>query len=188
MYAVFPLNIVVLPNEEVALHLFEPRYKQLYADFKNGKEFAIVFSGKNEIADFGTLVSIEKVINEFPDESVDLIVKGSKIIHVNSFEKNFPGKLYSAVEAEPIEFENSASKELLQQFDLFLEKTGKRKSKNTPDVFQLANRMEMSQETKSEFISQTDNPALNRFLINQIRFELKIREQELLLNQKFHLN
>ena len=188
MYAVFPLNIVVLPNEEVALHLFEPRYKQLYADFKNGKEFAIIFSVKNDVANYGTLVSIEKVINEFPDDTVDLIVKGSKIIQVNSFEKNFPGKLYSAVEAEPVEIDSSVSTDLIQQFDIFLEKTGKKKFKNAPDIFQLANRMEMSQETKSEFISKADNAALNRFLINQIRFELKIREQESLLNQKFHLN
>ena len=60
MFAVFPLNIVVLPGEEVALHLFEARYKQLYADFKSGKEFAIVFSSKSEMADFGTLVYIKE--------------------------------------------------------------------------------------------------------------------------------
>ena len=28
----FPLDLVLLPGEAVALHLFEPRYRQLYAD------------------------------------------------------------------------------------------------------------------------------------------------------------
>ena len=188
MLAVFPLNIVVLPGEEVALHLFEPRYKQLYADFKNGKEFAIVFNSKKDMSDFGTLVYIKKVINEFPDDTVDLIVQGSQIIKIKAFKQNFPDKLYSGVEAEIIEHDISVSNDLNELFNLFLDKFGKRKSKSSLTIFQLANRIEMSQETKREFISQANNVALNRFLVNHIRFELKIREQENLLNQKFHLN
>ena len=188
MFAVFPLNIVVLPDEEVALHLFEPRYKQLYADFKSGKEFAIVFSSKSEMADYGTLVYIKRVINEFPDDTVDLIVKGSKIIKIDEFKQLYPEKLYSGVEAKEIEHDTLVSKELHELFNSFLDKFGKRKSKDKPTIFQIANRIEMPQETKREFIGQADNAALNRFLINQIRFDLKVREQEELLNQKFHLN
>jgi len=188
MFAVFPLNIVVLPGEEVALHLFEPRYKQLYADFKSGKEFAIVFTSKKEMADFGTLVYIKKVINEFPDDTVDLIVEGSQIIKINQFNQIYPQKLYSGVDAELVKHETTVSSELIELFNLFLDKFGKRKSKGIPSIFQLANRIEMSQETKRELIRQPDNAAMNRFLINQIRFDLKVREQENLLNQKFHLN
>ena len=188
MFAVFPLNIVVLPGEEVALHLFEPRYKQLYADFKSGKEFAIVFNSKKEMSDYGTLVYIKKVINEFPDDTVDLIVQGSQIIKIDSFSQVYPEKLYSGVEAKLVEHETAVCRELYELFNSYLEKFGKRKSKSKPSVFQLANRIEMPQETKKEFIRQTDNAALNRFLINQIRFDLKVREQEALLNQKFHLN
>ncbi|GIT40424.1 MAG: hypothetical protein Ct9H300mP9_2740 [Candidatus Neomarinimicrobiota bacterium] len=32
----FPLNIVVLPFEEVPLHIFEPRYKQMVKFYRSG--------------------------------------------------------------------------------------------------------------------------------------------------------
>ncbi|MEQ8909916.1 MAG: LON peptidase substrate-binding domain-containing protein [Vicingaceae bacterium] len=189
MYAVFPLNIVVLPNESVALHLFEPRYRQLFRDYKEGEEFAIVYKDKAGLADFGTLVYIEKVVNEFPDETVDVIVKGSSIIKVKEFHETYPDKLYSGIEAEEIDHSHDAKDNLKALFKLYLEAVGKRINKNQPlDLFYIANRLELDAETKNELISLNSSAEINCFLMNQIRFLEKIREQESLLQSKFHLN
>lgn len=190
MYPVFPLNIVVLPDESVALHLFEPRYRQLYKDVKAGQEFAIVYQNKSDRSSHGTLVYIDKVINEFPDDTVDLIVRGLSIIKVITFHDLFPEKLYSGVDAEVLNHENQrVTDELLIEFKKYLTTVGKKHNpSNTLSLFQIANRLELSQEKKNEFIKCQDCIHMNRFLINEIRFFLKIYEQEKNLNHKFHLN
>jgi len=189
MFAVFPLNIVVLPEECVALHLFEPRYRQLFKDHKEGEEFVIVRHHQGVRSEFGTLVYIEKIVNEFPDETVDLIVKGSSIVKIDEFHELYPEKLYSAVDVEIKEVEGKPSDELAKEFEKYLADSKKRMVKeHSNSLFYIANRLELSTDTKDELIRQADGTSLNRYLLNQIRFLSKIREQESLLDQNFHLN
>ena len=40
----FPINISILPDELVPLHIFEDRYKNMVSDsLKNNKEFGIIY-------------------------------------------------------------------------------------------------------------------------------------------------
>ncbi len=189
MYAVFPLNIVVLPEESVALHLFEPRYRQLFKDFKEGGEFTIVYKDKYGLADFGTLVYIDKIVNEFPDETVDVIVKGSSIIKVENFIENYPNKLYSAIEGTIVELPIQSTHAVIQYFNNYLKHSGKRVIKeHSESIFYIANRLGLSTENKNKLISLTSIEEMNNFLLNELKFLVKIREQEALLQQKFHLN
>lgn len=189
IYPVFPLNIVVLPDESVALHLFEARYRELFMDVKNGDSFVILFQEKNYQSKFGTLVYIEKIINEYPDDTADIIVRGTTIFEVKKFHPYYEEKLYSAVEGEEIAIEKTAREDLIQEFELYLEAVGKRSSKNKPsNIFQIANRLELSQSKKDELIQCKNNEVMNRFLINEIRFFKKVYEQEESLDHKFHLN
>ena len=47
--ALFPLQIVVFPGEEVPLHIFEPRYRQLVKDTADsGAPFGIVLTRREQ--------------------------------------------------------------------------------------------------------------------------------------------
>ena len=189
MYAVFPLNIVVLPEECVALHLFEPRYRQLFKDHKEGEEFVIVRQHQGKRSEFGTLVYIEKIVNEFPDETVDVIVKGSSIVRINEFHELYPNKLYSGVDVEINEINAEPNKELQEEFKKYLLSSKKRHVKeHSNSLFYIANRLELDTDTKNEMIEHLNGETINRFLLNQIKFLSKIREQESLLDQNFYLN
>tara|TARA_B100001109_G_C18835109_1_gene461549 strand:+ start:526 stop:1095 length:570 start_codon:yes stop_codon:yes gene_type:complete len=189
MYPVFPLNIVILPNESVALHLFEPRYKELFQDCKDGGEFVIVHKGKNGLAKMGTLVFIEKVINEYPDDTVDLIVQGITTIEIEQFIDFFPNKLYSAVKGKRHELSNKACEKLKNRFFTYMASIGKKISNpERINLFYIANRIELNLESKLELISLTSNEAINKFLLHEIQMMEKIQEQESWLQQKFHLN
>ena len=62
----FPLNIVVLPFEEVPLHIFEPRYEQMVKySIAQGKPFGIVFKDDKDIDTLGCSVEITKVIKTY---------------------------------------------------------------------------------------------------------------------------
>lgn len=189
MYAVFPLGIVVLPGESVALHLFEPRYKQLFEDFKNGNEFVIVHKDRKGLSNFGSLVYIDKVINEYPDETVDVIVKGTAIVQINNFIERYPEKLYSGIEATQKNTDWKASASLIKKFECFLNSIDKQIARSaTIDLFYIANRLELDAESKNELIQQKNEADANCYLINQINLMERLREQEELLQQKFHLN
>jgi ABC-type molybdate transport system substrate-binding protein len=189
MYAVFPLGIVVLPGESVALHLFEPRYKQLFKDFKDGREFAIIYKDRKGMSQYGSLVYIEKVINEYPDETVDLIVKGTSIVQLSQFIEQYPEKLYSGIEATVVNTEWKASTALVKKFEQFLNTIDKKISQSAKiDLFYIANRLELDAESKKELIQQKNEANANCFLLNQINLMERLREQEELLQQKFHLN
>lgn len=190
MLAVFPLNIVVLPEESVALHLFEPRYQELFADHKNGKEFVILFSEKGELVEYGTTVFIEQIINEYPDGTVDLIVKGKQVVKIEKYSKQFPNKLYSGVLVNPMELIPSVTPRLREEYQNYCLSTDKKKfdPEECLSTYCIANRLKLSVENKNEFLSIKDSSKANLFLINEIRFLIKIREQEFDLDHKFHLN
>lgn len=60
--SIFPLGIVVYPGEQLNLHVFEPRYKQLIsACIAEQKPFGIPVVINKKIMEYGTLVQIKKV-------------------------------------------------------------------------------------------------------------------------------
>ena len=60
----FPLKLVAFPGEELNLHIFEPRYKQLIRECEqNGTTFGIPTFLDNKVLDFGTEIELIKKID-----------------------------------------------------------------------------------------------------------------------------
>lgn len=93
---VFPLGIVVYPGENLNLHIFEPRYKQLITDcYTEKKPFGIPPVLKNGIGDLGTLVEITEIVEVYEDGKMDVKTTGIKIFRILEIVKTLPDKLYS---------------------------------------------------------------------------------------------
>jgi Lon protease-like protein len=93
---IFPLGIVVFPGEDLNLHIFEPRYKQLIAEcFKSKKPFGIPSVIENRLQDFGTLMEIKEISKEYDNGEMDIKTKGEKVFRVLEVIKELPNKLYS---------------------------------------------------------------------------------------------
>lgn len=93
--ALFPLNIVAFPGEEINLHIFEPRYKELIKDcLLESGIFGIPSYVKTKI-DFGTTVRIEKVAKTYEDGRMDIVTRAERIFRVMDFKNPYPKKLYA---------------------------------------------------------------------------------------------
>ena len=93
---IFPLEIVVYPGEQLNLHIFEERYKQLVTDcVAEKKPFGIPAVLKNNVAEIGTLVEITEVAAVHEDGKIDLRTKGVTVFRILEVIKNVPDKLYS---------------------------------------------------------------------------------------------
>ncbi|MCW3114609.1 MAG: hypothetical protein JWR18_3005 [Segetibacter sp.] len=105
---IFPLGIVVFPGEDLNLHIFEPRYKQLITDcFADAKPFGIPTVLKNGLSERGTLVEVKEIVEVYDDGKLDIKTKGISLFRILEVVKSIPEKLYSgAIVNYPVNEEN----------------------------------------------------------------------------------
>jgi Lon protease-like protein len=78
-FPLFPLGLVLLPQELVPLHIFEERYKLMIAQcLETGTEFGIVWLSDDGLRDIGCTARIERVIETFDDGRMNVLVAGDK--------------------------------------------------------------------------------------------------------------
>lgn len=93
---IFPLGVVVFPGEDLNLHIFEPKYKQLITDcFAEAKSFGIPTVLKNGLSERGTLVEVKEISEVYEDGKLDIKTKGLSVFRILEVVKSIPEKLYS---------------------------------------------------------------------------------------------
>ena len=93
---IFPLGIVVYPGEQLNLHIFEPRYKQLVKECHDQKKpFGIPTVIENKVQDYGSLVTIQEISKLYDNGEMDIMSKGGKVFRILEVIKEVPDKLYS---------------------------------------------------------------------------------------------
>ena len=93
---IFPLGIIVYPGEELNLHIFEPRYKQLITECKETKKpFGIPTVINDHVNDIGTLVELTEITKVYDNGEMDIKTKGVKVFRMLEILKDVPEKLYS---------------------------------------------------------------------------------------------
>jgi ATP-dependent Lon protease len=92
----FPLKLVAFPGEELNLHIFEPRYKQLIRECEqNGTTFGIPVFLNNKMTDFGTEVELIKIVKKGSDGSMDIKTRGLGIFKLHEYYSILSDKMYS---------------------------------------------------------------------------------------------
>lgn len=93
---IFPLGVVVYPDEQLNLHIFEPRYKQLIADcIKENKPFGIPAVIEKKVAEYGTLVDVVSIQKEYENGELDVVTRGTQVFRVLEIIQSIPDKLYT---------------------------------------------------------------------------------------------
>lgn len=93
---IFPLAIVVYPGEQLNLHIFEPRYKQLITEsFENKKPFGIPAVIGDKVNEMGTLVQVKEISKTYEDGKMDIKTEGIQVFRMLEVINELPDKLYS---------------------------------------------------------------------------------------------
>jgi Lon protease-like protein len=113
---IFPLSIVVFPGEQVNLHIFEPKYKQLILECaREGKPFGIPTVLNERLSEYGTLVHISSIEKTYDSGEMDITTSGLQVLRVLELVKDIPEKLYSgAIVSYPANFDDG-NRGLMQQ-------------------------------------------------------------------------
>ena len=119
---IFPIGLTVLPKDIVPLHIFEERYKILVRNCIDEDDiFGIVYRDKDKnITEYGCIVKISSVENQYSDGRLDIIVEGYERFKIISSEKN--EELWTS-DIEIIEEETNKNDDTLfhEVFDKYLQ-------------------------------------------------------------------
>jgi Lon protease-like protein len=78
-FPLFPLGLVLLPQELVPLHIFEERYKQMIGECLDDEhEFGILWLSDDGLKEVGCSARITRVLERFEDGRLNILVEGSE--------------------------------------------------------------------------------------------------------------
>jgi len=76
---VFPLSVVLLPQNILPLHIFEDRYKEMVGEaLEQETPFGIVLAAQDGILNVGCTASIERLLKKYDDGRMDLLTMGRR--------------------------------------------------------------------------------------------------------------
>ncbi len=190
----FPLNISLLPGEDLPLRVFEPRYKQLINECEEkGLSFGIPFVKDSKMQNFGAECKVKQVVATNSKGEMVIVAEGIAIFEVLSFQDPMPERLYGGGKIKLFdpdqELKNPELLGLLIHYTDHLDPEFLKNIRgNEIRVNDVAKALNLSSEEKHKFISLQIQQKQELFLIGQLKYLYKLREQEKLLKNDYFLN
>jgi Lon protease-like protein len=80
----FPLPMVLLPTEQVPLHIFEERYKELIGEcLAEDRAFGLLYAAGDGLREIGTRAVVVEVLTRFDDGRMNVLVEGGERFRVH---------------------------------------------------------------------------------------------------------
>lgn len=85
----FPLQAVLFPRTHMPLHIFEERYREMFAEIlsEKGSEFGIVLASPKGIASLGCTAVVDRVIQRHEDGRLDIATSGRRRFEIQSVDE-----------------------------------------------------------------------------------------------------
>jgi len=191
---IFPLEVFLLPGEELPIRIFEPRYQELVNDLdKTGESFGIPFVLNEKIMAYGSEVELSNIVARNSLGQMVVIVKGVRNFHLLQYSEAPTSKPYGSGAIEYIDDDfRSTNPELIvlaKKLKLEIsENLGILVKDEAISLTSVAKGLMMTSEDKYTFYSLRSKTKMENFLIKRLRFIEQIQKQEKLLANNFSLN
>lgn len=193
--ALFPLQSVVFPGEDLPLHIFEERYKELIRDCEtSGITFGIPLYFDNGL-EYGTEMQLTSVVNNYDNGAKDIVCRGLRVFKIKNFEPREVGKEYAGGDVEFIQDQDDATETLKDQFleliyELYLHLEVPRPRIDIPTFrsFTLAHKIGLSLEQEYSLLKLPSEKARLEFLINHLLITIPIVQELNRTKQIIELN
>lgn len=192
----FPLNIVAFPGEDLNLHIFEPRYKQLVNDcLERETSFGIPSYVNNKI-ELGTEVEIVEVAKHYSDGRMDIKTKATEVFTVNEYWNPWGEKLYAGGEISYVEKQTITTdltmliklKELANQLFAWLQEVNAPDVTKVKSVFDLGHKIGLKLEEEYELLGMPNENQRLEFTINHLEKLLPALERAQFAQERIKQN
>jgi uncharacterized protein len=194
---IFPLAVVIYPGENLNLHIFEPRYKQLITEcFADKKSFGIPTVIENHLQDYGSLVTVSEINNISENGEMDIKTEGSKVFRILEVIKEVPDKLYSGAIVNYPETHEEGNKELMRKVMNSIRELHKllkvakdfKKTDEELKAFDVAHHVGFSLEEEYEMLHLFDERQRQEYLKRHLTKVIPLVAEMELLKDKIKLN
>ncbi len=181
----FPLGIVLLPTEQIPLHIFEDRYQELIGEcLADDREFGLVYADDDGLRELGTRAAVTEVLERFEDGRLNIVVEGRdrfRLLELTSGRSFHTGVVEPVVD-EPDPADPEDEERALALFGRLVELTGAEVDPPERDVpllsFELAGRFEFAAELKQRLLVLTSERARVRMLTEVLEAAATAVERE----------
>ncbi len=190
----FPLGVFLFPGEDIPLRIFEPRYIQLIEESREeGYTFAMPFVIDDKIQDHGCEVKLQQVVAENPSGRMVVTIEGVSVVSIENFTMQMDGKLYAGgtvnVLPEPGIVTDIDLIDLVSHYrehfdDQFIHDA----ELYALSLVDVARAINLSSDEKYKFIMMPGPTQQEHFLVEQMKYLMLIRQQEMLLGNEFGQN
>jgi ATP-dependent Lon protease len=184
----FPLGIVLLPSEQIPLHIFEDRYQELIGEcLSEDREFGLVFADDDGLREIGTRAAVTEVLDRFEDGRLNIVAEGRdrfrllELTHGRSFQTGIVEELAD----EPDVADPDDTERALALFKQLVELTGAEVEAPRLEVaqlsFELAGRFEFAPELKQRLLQLTSERTRMKLLAELLSgaADAVVREREI---------
>jgi Lon protease-like protein len=158
----FPLGIVLLPTEQIPLHIFEDRYQELIGEcLSDEREFGLVYADDAGLREIGTRAAVTEVLERFDDGRMNIVVEGRDRFRLLELTE---GRSFHTGLVEPVADDQDAAdpkdaERALELFHRLVELTGAEVEEPRLEAaqlsFELAGRFEFAPELKQRLLQLT---------------------------------
>jgi uncharacterized protein len=194
---IFPLGIVVYPGEDLNLHIFEPRYKQLINEcYAAKKPFGIPTVIDNKMQDYGSMVEISELSKVYDNGEMDIKTKGVRVFRILEVIKELPDKLYSGAIVNYPDNQEKGIPEIMRKIMTSIRelhqllKVNKdfKKPDSAINVYELAHHVGLSLEEEYELLNLLDERQRQEYLKRHLAKVIPMLTGMELLKEKIKLN
>jgi ATP-dependent Lon protease len=183
----FPLKVVLLPTEQIPLHIFEPRYKELIGEcIEDDAEFGLVLSDDEGLRKIGTRARVTDVLERFDDGRLNVVVEGGerfRLVELTSGRSFHTGQI-EAIEDDDLDAEPADAERALDLFRRVAELAEAETTEPEPSrrlSYEIAARIELPIGLKQELLESRSEPERLRRLSQALDgiAELLTKQKEL---------
>lgn len=191
----FPLGIVLLPSEQIPLHIFEDRYQELIAEcLAEETEFGLVYADDDGLREIGTRAAVTEVLDRFDDGRMNVVIEGRerfRLLELTEGRSFHTGRV-EAVEDEPDVADPKDAEHALELFHRLVELTGAEVEEPRLDAgqlsFELAGRFELAPELKQRLLQLTSERRRMKLLAELLAGAAIAVEREREIAERAHGN
>ncbi len=186
----FPLRLVVFPGENLNLHIFEPRYRQLIRECQEQPStFGIPTFVEDRVQALGTEMTLVGIEKYYPNGEMDVKTRAVGRFKIIDFYNTAPDKLYAGGDVERIAEDADYAGSLAAR-TLILEQLGELfkimglKDKLHPDpvtfrTFMAGHQMGLSLEQEYQFLCILGEEERQDFILQHLEKVIPtVREME----------
>jgi Lon protease-like protein len=196
MLPLFPLNLVAYPHEDVNLHIFEPRYRQLINEcLDENKTFGIPPFINNRLMGYGTEIQVLSLSKRYEDGRMDVKTRGVRVFRITDFQNPVKGKLYSGGEVVFIDNEDLSEEinpylmSLVERvYEILKVKVDYNKPHYQPFSYRIAHKIGLSVKEEYELLTIGTETSRQIRLIEHLERIIPIVEEVERTKQRIALN